>query len=232
MARLYAVFNTMCKETGMKKLRVWLLGIAVLSMVLSCASGGRGPSPSQKTELLDDKGAALGISTPEWVFTYQTGGNIAVEAMPEYKDYYCFVIYATSPDKQFLLAWVNNLNGPMAIAQVISSVVSQDVAGKAGYIEGAEQERIVRTNAEMMGNASYTGARKVADWWLLSRNQATKAEEYQAFALYIFDRKLLNDQIARNLQNIANNNAAMSEAEQAIYADQINEIRTNGFSNR
>jgi hypothetical protein len=83
-----------------------------------------------------------------------------------------------------------------------------------------------------MSNASYTGARKVSDWWILSRNRATRAEEYQAFALYIIDRKLLDNQIARNLQNIVDNNAAMSAAEQEIYTDLINEIRVNGFSNR
>jgi hypothetical protein len=206
------------------------LAAAVLCGIAACASGG--PKPAQRTDLLDEKGAALGVPTPEWVTVYLAEGNLAVEAMSTYKGSYCFVISNTSTDKQFLLAWVNSLNGPMEIAQVISTTVSQDTAGRAENIEGAERERIVRTNAEMMSNASYTGARKVADWWILSRNRATEAEEYQAFALYTFDRNPLNDQIARNLQNIVDNNAAMSAAERAIYADLINEIRTNGFSNR
>jgi hypothetical protein len=227
-----AGFNTNHKETRMKRQKVGavLLIMGVLCGIVACASSG--PKPVQRTDLLDEKGAALGIPTPEWVNAYMTGGNLAVEALSDYKDSYCFVISDTSTDKQFLLAWVNNLNGPMAIAQTIATTVSQNVAGMAGNIEGAERERIVRTNAEMMSNASYTGSRKVADWWILSRNRATKAEEYQAFALYIFDRKPLNDQIARNLQNIADNNAAMSAAERPIYADMINEIRVNGFSNR
>jgi hypothetical protein len=201
--------------------------MAVLCGIAACRSG-----PKQRTDLLDEKGAALGIPTPEWVTVYLTGGNIAVEAMSAYKGSYCFVISDASTDKQFLLAWVNNLNGPMEIAQVISTTVSQNVAGRAENVEGAERERIVRTNAEMMSNASYTGARKVADWWILTRNRATEAEEYQAFALYTFERNPLNDQIARNLQNIVDNNAAMSAAERAIYADIINDIRANGFSNR
>jgi hypothetical protein len=203
--------------------------VLIVSVVLACKSG---PRPTQKTELLDEKGAALGIPTPQWLTTYLAGGNIAVESLNEYQDSYCFVISDSSTDKQFLLAWVNNLNGPMAIAQVISTTVSQNVAGMAVNMEGAERERIVRTNAEMMSNAAYTGARKVGDWWIMTRNTTTRVEEYQAFALYVFNKQILNDQIARNLQNIVDNNAAMSEAERSIYVDLINEIRVNGFSNR
>jgi hypothetical protein len=72
----------------------------------------------------------------------------------------------------------------------------------------------------------------VSDWWILARNNTTNLEEYQDFALYIIDKPVLNDQIARNLQNIMDNNAAMSEAERGIYVDLINQIRVNGFSNR
>jgi hypothetical protein len=215
-----------------RKAGVWFLGSAVLLVLVSCASGRGGPRPVQQTELLDDKGAALGIPTPAWVNTYLSGGNVAVEALAEYKDSYCFILDDESTDKAFLLAWVNNLNGPVAIASVISTVVSQDVAARAGNIEGAERERIIRSNAEVMSNASYIGARKVADWWIQARNKASQAEYYRAFVLYIFDKKVLNDQIARNLQNIVDNNAVMSEAERLIYADLINEIRVNGFSNR
>jgi hypothetical protein len=214
----------------MKNRKIAALLCATALVTLASCTGG--PKPKQKTELLDDKGAALGVSTPEWVMSYLSGGNAAVEALPEYKDACCFVIDEESTDKAFLLAWVNNLNGPVEIASVISTTVSQDVAARAGNIEGAERERIIRVNAESMTNASYTGARKVADWWILARNKTTKAEYYQAFVLYIFDRKVLSDQVARNLQNIVDNNAAMSAAERAIYADLINEIRMNGFSGR
>jgi hypothetical protein len=214
----------------MEKHRIFagcLLAAAVLALA-ACAGGG----PVQRTELLDEKGAALGIPTPAWLTSYLSGGNAAVEALPEYKENCCFVIDEESTDKAFLLSWVNNVNGPVEIAGVISTTVAQDVAARAGNIEGGERERIIRVNAEAMTNASYTGARKVADWWILARNKTTEAEYYQAFVLYIFDKKILSDQIARNLQNIVDKNAAMSAAERAIYADLINEIRVNGFSGR
>jgi hypothetical protein len=205
------------------------LAVVIVCMLLACATSQK---PKQQSEILDNKGSALGIPAPAWVTAYVGGSNVSVEELPEYKGNYCFVISDESTDKGFLLDWVNNLNGPAEIANVISTTVSQDVAGKASAVEGAERERMVRTNQEMLSNASFTGSRKVGDWWQLIRNRSTKAEYYQAFALYLFDKKVLDDQIARNLQNIVDNNKAMSAAERAIYADLINEIRVNGFSNR
>jgi hypothetical protein len=202
--------------------------VAAALVLASCGTA----SPAQKTEILDNKGAALGINTPDWVTKWVTSGNAAVEALPEYKDAYCFVVNSESKDKAFLLAWTGNLNGPAAIANVISTTISQDVAGREGYVEGEERDRVIRANMEMMSNASYTGARKMADWWQLVRNKATKDETFQAFVLYTFGKKVLDDQIARNLQNIVDNNIAMSAAERAIYAELIQEIRVNGFQQR
>jgi len=49
------------------------------------------------------------------------------------------------------------------------------------------------------------------------------------YALFIVDKKILNDQVARNLQNVADNNKAISDAERAIYADLIANIRAHGL---
>jgi hypothetical protein len=211
-------------------MKIFQKGLVIVCMAFLAACGST--TPAQRTVLLDNKGAALGLETPKWLIASETGGNAAVEKLEEYRDVYCFVVNAESKDKDFLLAWVGNLDGPAEIANVISTTVSQDVVGKASNLEGAERERFIRTNEEMMSNASYTGARKMADWWQLVRNKETKEETYQAYVLYTFGKKVLDDQIARNIQNIVDNNAAMSMAERAIYADLINEIRVNGFQQR
>lgn len=213
----------------MKKLWKKAALISAAALVGLFCLGATAKKPKQVTDILDNKGAALGIPTPSWVTASVMGGNIAVEALPEYKDLYCFVISAESPDKDFLLAWTGNLNGPAAIANVIAQTVSEDVKGKSSNIEGGARERAISRNAEAMSNASYTGARKMADWWQLVRNKKTKAQTYQAFVLYTFDRKVLNDQIARNLQNIMDNNAEISAAERAIYTDLIQGIRSRGY---
>jgi uncharacterized protein YjgD (DUF1641 family) len=44
------------------------------------------------------------------------------------------------------------------------------------------------------------------------------------------DRKRLDEQIAANIQNILDNNKAMSTAEKSIYLDIITDIRTRGIA--
>jgi hypothetical protein len=200
----------------------------VLAVLAGCASG---PKVQQKTELLDDKGAALGIPTPAWVSAYVSGGNEAVSALPEYKDNYAFVVSSDSTDKPFLLAWVGNVDGPREIASTIATTVETNAQSALGSAEGSGAARAVTVNTETMSNASYNGVRKMADWWFLARNKATREERYQAFVLYIIEKQNLNDQIAANIQNIIDNNQAMSEAERAIYADIMDNIRRSGLYN-
>jgi hypothetical protein len=83
-----------------------------------------------------------------------------------------------------------------------------------------------------MSEASYTGLRKMADWWQIVRNKETQVEESRAFALWTVGKKTMDEQIAFNLQNIIDNNKALSEAARSIYLDLIKDIRANGFNNR
>jgi hypothetical protein len=206
-------------ETG-KKLVV--LGAAVVLAVLSgCKSG---------PEILDDKGA-MSVPTPSWVNAYLSGGNYAVEALPEYKDMYCFVIAQDSTDKPFLLAWVGNVDGPREVASLIATTVETNAQSKSAGEEGSGIQNTLAVNTETMSNASYTGVRKMADWWRFIRTRTTKDERFQAYVLYTGEKKSLNDQIVRNLQNIIDNNKAMSAAERAIYSDIMDDIRRNGLFN-
>jgi membrane-bound ClpP family serine protease len=80
-----------------------------------------------------------------------------------------------------------------------------------------------------MANATYTGARRVADFWILSHNKATKQETYEAFALFIVDKAILNNQIAENLENIITKNKELSAAEIEIYRAPIAKIQSRGL---
>ncbi|GHT82529.1 hypothetical protein FACS1894137_01590 [Spirochaetia bacterium] len=107
--------------------------------------------------------------------------------------------------------------------------MADNVQAKQGGTNGNGIERGMTGTTEVLSNASYNGVRKVADWWRFIRTKSTKEERYQAYVLYIGAKKSINDQIAANIQNIIDNNAAMSEAERAIYADIMNDIRKNGL---
>jgi hypothetical protein len=207
-------------SNGRKVFVLYVLVVA-LSVLAGCASG---------PEVLDDKGAKS-VPTPKWVTEYLSGGNVAVEKLPEYKDNYCFVITEDSTDKAFLLAWVGNVDGPRQIAALIATTVEDNITANLGGEEGDGIERNMKANTEILSNARYNGVRKAADWWRFIRTKSTKEERYQAYVLYIGPRKSLNDQIAANIQNLVDSNKAMSEAEQAIYADIMKDIRSNGLFN-
>ncbi|GMO15613.1 MAG: hypothetical protein Ta2A_25790 [Treponemataceae bacterium] len=214
------------KMRSKQKMFVLCAAVFMLSVSVFAAAPKKA---KQKTDILDDKGAALGIPTPEWVLLSVGNSSIAVEALDEYKDQYAFIPTQEGQDKAFLLAWVGRVRGPQEIARFISETVETNLQTKMSGKEGDGVKRNFTDNMETLSNSSYTGVRKVADWWVLARNKKTKKENYQAFVLYIADKQAMNDQIAANLQNIVDNNKAMSAAERAIYADIMNDIRKNGL---
>jgi hypothetical protein len=207
--------------------------VAVMGLAVSCASGPKaGPAATQKTEVLDNKGAALNIPTPSWVMVYVEGGNYAVEAMPEYKNDHCFVVYYAANSRDFAINWVANADGPSQVAQVISTTVAADAEARSSGDGGGEVSAAFKAAAESMSNASFTGLRRASDWWQIVRNKATKVQEAQAFALYTIDRKRMDEQIGLHLANIVENNKELSAAERDIYRDLIADIRAKGFNNR
>jgi hypothetical protein len=149
-------------------------------------------------------------------------GNTAVEKW--YKDKYAFVIEYEDADKEFAVAWVTGASGPQAVSQKVStSVISQMERSQQGE-KGSDMEVAQSNAAKALSNASFSGLTKDADWWTTRRNLETKVITTQATALWLIDRKELNRQIAANIQNIMDNNTAMSAAERAIYFSEANAV--------
>jgi hypothetical protein len=204
-----------------------LTALAVIGLVSGCASG-----PKQKSEILDDKGAAHGIPAPEWVTAYIGGTNSSVEALPEFKNDHCFVIYWADQSRDFAVSWVENASGPAEVARMVSETVLADAKSKSAGIRAEGVEASLETAAHDMSEAAFTGLRKSGDWWEIIRNKDTDVQEARAYALYTVDKKQLDTQIAANLANIVENNKELAEAAREIYRDLIADIRLNGFNNR
>ncbi|GHU77948.1 hypothetical protein FACS189462_1190 [Spirochaetia bacterium] len=210
-----------------------IAGIA-LSVLVGCATAGTTKKPVQQTELLDWKGAGLGNPVPEWVMIANDGSAVNLEALPEYKDQYCFAVSNRGQDLPFLQEWTKRVEGQTEIANFVSTTVTDNVQSEMRNKEGIDPDadiRAVSDVASSFANASYTGARRVADFWILSRNRATKDEYYQAFALFIVDKAILNTQIAQNLENIITKNQELSAAEIEIYRSLIAKIQSRGLLN-
>jgi hypothetical protein len=156
------------------------------------------------------------------------GGNLDVQKLPAYKGKYCFVVEYTDASKDFATAWVSNASGPQAIAQKVSTTGSSSMSSSLEGEKGGGTEVNLKSATEVLSNASFNGASKDADWWQTVRNSTTEVVETRAFALWTINQKQLDEQVAANIQNIIDNNTAMSAAERAIYTDLIKQIREVG----
>jgi hypothetical protein len=226
------------KMKSVKK-TLWAISLcAGIALLAGCGTSGKAPAaiaadvkPSQKTTVVDDKGAAFGIPTPEWVVAYIQSGNLGVEKLPLYKDKYCFVVNSDDANKDYAVAWVQNASGPQQIAQKVSTTVASSASNALSGEKGGDVESNLRAATEQLSNASFNGATREADWWQIVKNTDTGKEECRAFALWVIGKKQLDEQVAANLQNIIDNNKAMSAAERSIYADLISQIRSGGGIN-
>ncbi|GMO28182.1 MAG: hypothetical protein Ta2B_08840 [Termitinemataceae bacterium] len=225
---------------SIKKILPVLIALLTASIIFaSCASEASKKASKtkalEKVVVLDDKGAAFGITTPEWVTAYIMNGNSAVQKMSAYNDKYCFVVENNNASRDFAIAAVQNASGPRAIADKISTTVSSSVSTKVDALSAApgakaEMEQRIKTATEQLTNASFNGAAKEADWWQTVENKTSKNVETRAYALWLIDKKSLDTQVAAQLQRLQDQNKAMSEAEKSIYADLIKQIRgTGGF---
>jgi hypothetical protein len=205
---------------------------AMLALCVTLVLAACGSAPKQRTEVLDDKGAAFNIPTPAWVTAYVMDGNHAVEQLSQYKDEHCFVVEFYDKNRDFAIAYVNNANGPALVAQMVSATVLSDAKTKMAGVRGEGVEAALEQAAHSMSEASYTGLRRMGDWWQIVRNRDTNVEECRAFALWTIGKTAMDEQIAFNLQNIIDNNKALSQAARSIYLDLIKDIRANGFNNR
>jgi hypothetical protein len=219
---------------SVKKLVVLLTGVVAITGMIGCgttapATQAAPVAPQQRTEVLDDKGAAFGIETPRWLVEYISGGNTAVQKM--YKDQYCFVIEYNDADRDFAVAWVGGAEGPRAVSQKVSTSVISQMESKQTGEKGSDVEAAFDNAGKALSNSSFSGLSKDADWWQTVRNTTSQSVETRAFALFLIDKKELNRQIAANIQNLVDNNTAMSAAERAIYADLIASISGVGLDN-
>ena len=209
----------------MKRMILALLTLVLLAGFTACAS-----SPKQKTVILDDKGAANGIPTPDWVIAYITGGNRVVEEISRYSKEHCFVVNFDDPSRDSAVGWVQNASGPAMVAQMVSTTVTADATAAQSGAKSEEVTAAFDFVAKAMSDASYTGLRQMDNWWQIVRNTDTKVEECRAFALYTVEKKAFDAQVAGILQNIIDNNKALSEAARTIYLRLIEGIHLNGFN--
>lgn len=210
-----------------------LLGLLISTLVFTSCASNKDPEPKElegkvTTEVLEHKGSALGINQlPVWVETYIAEGIYGVEKLSSYEGSYCFVAEEAGTNLDALQTWVSSFDIPSEIAQNVSTRVDALFTGAATGSPDGEYgtyfENIVKTTS----SASYSGARKVNDWWILTRrydpdHKKQYEDEYRCYVLYTIEKDLLDKQVLDMIDRVAAETQGTTDAQKSA----INNVRT------
>ncbi len=191
-----------------------LLGFTAAVLVLSGCASDPEPEPKPlegivKTEVLEHKGTVLGINQlPVWVETYVANGITGLEKLSDYSGSYCFVGEETGTNLNAVQTWAASFDVSRDIAASVANRVESLFTGAAtGSTEGSYGtyfENIVKSAA----SATYSGARKINDWWILVRRydadvKKQYTDEYRAYVLYTIDKDVLDRQVFDMMDKVA-----------------------------
>ena len=211
----------------MKKIAAIVSIAAVLFLAASCASNsGASSDPkdmkgsARRPEILQHKGSATGNDVlPVWVDTYINSGIAGLERLPDYTGSYCFVGESTGTNLQAVQTWAANFQVTQAVGETVKSRINAQFVGsetgRSGNTYGSYFEGIV----DKVSAASYSGVRKVNDWWVLIRSWDTNnraSDSYQVYVLYTIDKQIFDQQVLRQLDGAVASTPATNEEKQAI----------------
>jgi len=214
--------------------------IVFLLLVFSCVS-----SPKSNILEMENKGTVMGTATPDWLKIYVEKGVSALNARPEYKDKYCVVGEESGVNRQFVIAWADNMSAQQRIGQILrTNIASRYEAAVTGTsTSGTENNSSYKQQIDNVLNAivnvSYSGAQREADWWSLRRrydtdNKETFTDEYTAWVLYTIPKAELNRQIALALETSVAKDSALYDVTVALARDillqgyDVNEKQSTG----
>lgn len=227
----------------MKKLSVALALVVATLTVVGCASKPEAkpeakaePAAPAKTAakyvVVDHKAMAIGGNIPEWVEIYIADGMTGVEAMEKYKDKYVFVGEDSGTNLGALRLWAQGFNVAQDLARLVSQRVQVKFAGAAAGSPDDEFGRYFENVVKNSSDATFSGARKETDYWILKRyfkedGVTTDREVYDYYVLVSIDKKTLQSQIDAVLNGTKVDKPLTKEQQTAV--DRVKESFYEGF---
>jgi len=224
----------------MKLSRQALAALTVITVIalIGCAS-----KPKVRVVEMENKGTAMGLSTPDWIKNYTANGISAVQAQPQYKDKYCIIGEESGVNKQFVLTWADNFSAQQRIGAMLRTTIVSEYQAR---VQGAAQSSGGATMSSASGeysqqidnvinaivNVSYSGAQREADWWSLRRRydpdqKKEFSDEYTAYVMYTIPKTELNRQVARALETSVKKDSALYD----ITIQMAKDILQSGMAN-
>lgn len=179
--------------------------IILSSLAVACATTSKTtetPSvsrPKAATTLIDNKGAAFGISTPEWVELAVVGASKVATLYPNKVAF----VQEEIGGNQKLLAMRGSTTG--VNAQFASVVATAIIANYKNVTDASGEkfnEDAYRSTIEAGAKAQFSGLVKESDWWILV--DVSGRQEYRYYFLYLMDEDLFAEQVVALAKDSAN----------------------------
>lgn len=224
----------------MKKLYVAMAAALVALSVVSCASKpaaqdtqSQVPAKGPNYVVIDHKTMALGGTIPDWLDVYMNGGGLRdIEALPKYKDVFVFVGEDTGTNLNALRQWATGFSVAQDMARLVSTRVQARFAGAAAGSPDDEYGRYFENVVKTASDATYSGARKEADFWIQKRyfkedGKTVDREVYDYYVLVTIDRETLKKQIENVLNGVKPDKPLTKEQQTAV--DRVKQSFYEGF---
>ncbi|MDR2184942.1 MAG: hypothetical protein LBO80_04660 [Treponema sp.] len=217
----------------MKKILIATFVISVL-VLAGCASN-KTPEYVEKTktyEVLDHKTMAVGQEVPGWVTRYIAGGLTEVEKMPDFQNKYVFIGEDSGINLNALRQWTSGFTVAQDLSRMVSTRVQARFAGAAAGSPDDEYGRYFEAVVKNASDATYSGARKENDFWILKRyfkgdGKNVDREVYDFYVLVTIDKNSLEQQINAILNETEAGTPPTKE--QAVAIDRVKEAFYEGF---
>ncbi|HOJ99641.1 MAG TPA: hypothetical protein PLW34_08775 [Termitinemataceae bacterium] len=225
----------------MKRLVFAVLAVLAVGIFIGCASQPAAtpekpaevPQKGPNYVVVDHKTMALGGTIPEWLEVYMNGGGLSdIEALPKYKDFYCFVAEDNGTNLNALKQWATGFSVTQEIARMVSTRVQARFAGAAAGSPDDEYGRYFENVVKAASDASYSGARKEADFWVLKRyfkpdGKTVDREVYDYYVLVVINKDTLKQQIDAVLNGVKPDKPLTKEQQTAV--DRVKQAFYEGF---
>lgn len=224
----------------MKKAILFVSTIALAFAVASCGSAPKEKKDNKldekkavvKFDVIEHKASAIGGDIPEWVTVYIYDGNSGVEGMDRYKEKFVFIGEDSGTNLNALRLWAQGFNVAQDLARLISMRVQAKFAGAAAGSPDDEYGRYFENVVKSASDATYSGARKETDFWILKRyfkddGKTVDREVYDYYVLVSIDQATLKQQIEAVLNGVKPDRPLTKEQQTAV--DRVKESFYEGF---
>jgi len=215
----------------------------LIIFITALAAIGCASKPKVRVVELENKGSALGVSTPEWIKLYTAYGISRVQAQSQFRDKYCIIGEESGVNRQFVVAWADHFSAQQRIGAMLRTTIAseyqarvqgaaQSVGGSGSATAAGSYQQQIDSVINAIVNVSYSGAQRESDWWSLRRRydpdqKDVFTDEYTAYVLYTIPKALLNEQVARALETSVRRDSALYD----ITIEMARQILQNGIAN-